>query len=531
MPGRTNIYPQLIPANWSLSYIMMQNNNVQFFANSIMPLFPLFTSLLFLDLYKRKKNIINIMALIIYGIVILCFSSEFIRTGLVDTAFSFFLFLTIYSVQNVEDNNLDTKNLILITCSACAAAITKQLGLLILTFSFIWISWLLIKNRKDLALKDIFKKISILFFIIISTLSWYLIKIFEIKKGSEVLDIFFVSQDFHQGRSYLQRLLNGMSHFGGGVILLYFLLFLILVSLFNKKSRWFSICLTLPLILLWGFFFSYDERNLIAAYPFIGYSSAYGISFLFEKFSKRKKLYPKNFFIVLMIIINSLIILTGIAVITNKWAGIFLFKIVSYLSHKTINQGWFGILDAVLGIIIVFCFCCIITLMFSIIKEKIPHKIYQFTLSGKYILIAFLIILLPLSFALYFYIDEINNNQIKLQKSLGVPEVNNLMYEYKSDNIIEGNILTDYYVITVLPGFEGNSKKIFLENENFKILALTPPYTSLMGTIDNNTYGLLISDNYYYDPKFSEEINKKLKSGEFTLIFNEQGVNFLKINK
>ncbi len=541
IPYRTNTYPQLIPANWSLTYIIMQNHHVQFFANSIMPLFPLLTSLLFLDLFNRKKNIINIVSLIFYGIIIIAYSSEFIKTGFVDIAVSFFLFLTLYSTENIEDNNVDIKNLILLILSACAAALTKQFGLLALTFSIIWVSWILIKNRKNVTLSDTFKKISILFFVIILTLSWYLFKIIEIKKGSDISAISYLTQGIHEGRSYLQRFIYGMNYLHGGTIFFYFLLFFVILSLFQRKSRWFSIGLTLPIILIWGLFFSYDGRNLIPAFPFIAYSSAYGIAFLFEKIRRKRLLDSRNkekvqiksrsLFFKSAIVINSLIVLTGIGILTNKWAGIFLLKLVSYLRNKPIEQNWFNILNIALIIIVLIGFCGIITTMYSIIKQKIPHKIYQFRLRSKYILIILMIILIPVSLVLYLYSDKIIDNQIESQKSLGIPEVNHLLYDYKDQYKIDGKIVTDYYIITAIPGFEGKSKKIFLENENFKILAITPPYTSLLGTIDDNTYGLLISDNYYHNPEFSEEISERLKNGEFTLIFSEQGLNFIKINR
>ena len=39
LPSITKNYPQLLPINWSISYILIKNNSVQFFAKTIMPLF------------------------------------------------------------------------------------------------------------------------------------------------------------------------------------------------------------------------------------------------------------------------------------------------------------------------------------------------------------------------------------------------------------------------------------------------------------------------------------------------------------
>ena len=49
-------YPQLIPANWSLSYVFIGNIDIQFFAKAITPLFTLFILLMLFDLGISTKK-------------------------------------------------------------------------------------------------------------------------------------------------------------------------------------------------------------------------------------------------------------------------------------------------------------------------------------------------------------------------------------------------------------------------------------------------------------------------------------------
>ncbi|MCK4777458.1 MAG: hypothetical protein KAS39_03710, partial [Actinomycetia bacterium] len=90
----------------------------------------------------------------------------------------------------------------------------------------------------------------------------------------------------------------------------------------------------------------------------------------------------------------------------------------------------------------------------------------------------------------------------------------------------------DYYWITVLPGFEGSSLKIFLENDNFVILSNSDSYELVdpISLAEENTFGFLISDMYYGHPPFKSEFDSRIKSGEYTLAFSKSGYHFIRIN-
>jgi hypothetical protein len=57
-------YGQLIPINYSITYIFMQNSQIQFFAAGFMPLFAIFVLLTFIDLSLEYKNVGFLLALL-----------------------------------------------------------------------------------------------------------------------------------------------------------------------------------------------------------------------------------------------------------------------------------------------------------------------------------------------------------------------------------------------------------------------------------------------------------------------------------
>ncbi len=282
MPFLTNLYPQLIPANWSISYMMMGTHEVQMVAKSIMPLFSVFILLIFFSLYQKKKNQTYLVALIFYCVIILVYSLRYISTGYVDIAVSFFSILTLYAILDLENSEFNFKKIVLVFLFSSAAALTKQAGFIILIFALIWISSLIVKNRIKISKKKIFMTTGTLILLILFNLYWYILKIIDISRGMDFSTLKFLLSDIHHDANYFQRFTNGLNTLKGSSILFIILVLLSLISIFNRRARWFTIGLTIPSIIIWGFYFSYDDRNIIYVYPFLAFSISYAISFLYD---------------------------------------------------------------------------------------------------------------------------------------------------------------------------------------------------------------------------------------------------------
>jgi hypothetical protein len=187
-PTNTWRYPQLIPTNWSISYVMMQNTEVQCFAKAIMPLFSIAVLLLFLDLAISKKKAVYLLGLVGYGGLLgYLYNPSYIVSGYVDIAVSFFAFLSFHALHNSRgcDRSWRFPAIWWSVIFAAAAAITKQAGLFILGIILVWGIRNLYQNRPASSNEKITGKVLVLLFtVIIITASWYIIK--EIHIAGEI---------------------------------------------------------------------------------------------------------------------------------------------------------------------------------------------------------------------------------------------------------------------------------------------------------------------------------------------------------
>ena len=312
-PSNTWRYPQLIPANWSISYVLMQNTEVQCFASAIMPLFSIAVLLLFLDLALQKKKAAYLLGLTSYGAILsYLYSPVYIVSGYVDIAVSFFGFLafhTLYSSRQ-EDGSRPYPAILLATVFAAAASVTKQAGLFILAVILAWGFLGLARNHRILGrdrnipvppLNDTspitklsFRNTIVLFLVMllivtIITAPWYVLKENQIRSGKEHSEIALL-QKFHKA-PIEQRLLQSLEkltalRFPKQKFPVFAVMLVILLGLFHKESRPVTLFIVIPYSLIWGIFYNYDFRNLALAVPFMAFSAAFGAAWL-------KKIFPR----------------------------------------------------------------------------------------------------------------------------------------------------------------------------------------------------------------------------------------------
>ena len=317
-PANTWRYPQLLPANWSISYVLMQNAGVQCFAKAIMPLFSIAVLLLFLDLALNKKKPVYLLALVSCGILLgYLYEPSFIVSGYMDIAVSFLAFLSFHAIHSGPRDttgSLRFPNLWLAIIFASGAAVTKQSGLFILAVILVWVSKNLYKNRKTTSNKRITGKVLLLLFtVIIIAASWYIIKEIHIARGLDRSEIAMV-QGVQRHNSYPERLANAFNQLttlrnpklkplvAAGI-------FFVFLGVFHKKSWTVTLFIVIPYSLIWGIFFSYDTRNLAFVLPFIAFSAAFGLAFLKSLFKGWSKIPPWKIPLV-PVIIAVLLVLT-----------------------------------------------------------------------------------------------------------------------------------------------------------------------------------------------------------------------------
>jgi len=247
-PVSAGYYPQLLPTNWSLTYVILGSTDVKMFAKALMPLFPIATSLLFVDLAGREKSPRYLFAIPIYGALLYTFLGEsLIVSGYMETALPFFGFLAVYAL-------LYTPDVFFASVFAAGAALAKQGGMYFLPVCTILrrrppvvAGWLLIAP-------------------------WYLHQSIAIAQGKELSNIAYLATMASRGV---------VATFAKNP-LCWFLAAASLLSLRDATARKVLLWFLAPLLLLWALFFSYEIRTASVAFPFAAYCSATGLFGLFR---------------------------------------------------------------------------------------------------------------------------------------------------------------------------------------------------------------------------------------------------------
>lgn len=292
-PVRTAHYPQLIPANWSLAYVLMRTSDMQMVVRNIMPFFSVGILLLFMDLGLRKRRAVYFGASVVYGLMILyLYRPVFITSGYVDIAVSFFSLLAFSVLHGGDDTGFDLNRCFWSVLFACTAAVTKQSGLFILVIVISWNVYLLVADRLKSSGKETGKAVLVMaLLVLVIVASWYAYRQVLIHQEAEPSEIAHVTQRVHGGRTYLERFAYGFGKilkiWGRNDVrpryFVYPFIFFMLLGLFHRKSRYMTLFIVIPFTLLWGFLYSYSYRNLTPAFPFMALAVVCGWSWVMEK--------------------------------------------------------------------------------------------------------------------------------------------------------------------------------------------------------------------------------------------------------
>jgi hypothetical protein len=386
-------YPQLLPINWSLTYIFT-DSQVQLFAKPIMPLFSLFILFLMLDLAVRKKSFGYYISIILTGVLIKALLGEFITTGYADIPVAFFAFLSVYCLTE----SYDTKNtaskmklLVLGAFFAGGAAVTKQPGVLI-AFLYPFLSLFLILNKtKDMRGYDKFKIfIFILILMGLIVMPWYVYKQINIIKGLETDEV-IANLNIDITKDALQVITSKIP-------LSYFFLMSIVIifSFFNRIYKWITLTFILPIIFLWSFYFAYDIRNLAITIPLIGSLTGTGFENIFALAQKTLK------------------------------------KIRKSTVAASLNESSPGNTD---------------TISYNIIPPLQQKPLIRIRLLEALIFVAAFLIIPIILYNRSFLIDR----QIFLQKQIGYKDINMMLYNYQKAYGISGKIISNYQFLGHLP--------------------------------------------------------------------------------
>jgi hypothetical protein len=312
MPLNYN-YGQLIPINYSITYIFMQNSEVQFFAAGFMPLFAIFILLLFVDLSWEYKNVGFLLALVFTRYMMKKFAGDVIDDGYVDIAIMFFYLLPIHALLKASiSSELDKKlnYLVLGGLFTAAAAVTKQSGLSILVAYPVLAYLCVIRMLPKSDQKPWMLKLGATFLLaLVIVLPWYIITALN-PSGVKMLAQGFSGLPIYQ-ESILTRMWNGVRTIQKYNIL--YITSLIALPFTRRIYRWLTTVIVFPYTFLWAIFLSYDTRNLTPVIPIVAMTAGLGIVTILEKLervSQWTKLSRVKTFLIFLFLISGFVFIS-----------------------------------------------------------------------------------------------------------------------------------------------------------------------------------------------------------------------------
>lgn len=282
-PVGTMHYPQLLPTNWSLTYVFI-GSTLQFFAKGIMALFPLSILFISLDLALRSGKIGYIIGISATGALLCVVLGVVIQSGHADVPVAFLTLAAIYMLlisQFTASAREVRKNLLLGAVFCAGSALTKQAGLYIVLVYPLLSYILVLRPRKGLIAKKKAGQVLVVIVILVGLVApWYVNKELQIRKGLDWSEITDLTSKIHKGRSFGERLVRSLKWAEpkiGGLMLYIILPMSLFLSALDRSWRWILVLVTLPFFFLWALFWGYDIRNIAVSIPLIGMGAGIGL--------------------------------------------------------------------------------------------------------------------------------------------------------------------------------------------------------------------------------------------------------------
>ncbi|MGH0035986.1 MAG: hypothetical protein ACQGVK_13245 [Myxococcota bacterium] len=275
LPGWTMHYPQLLPSNWSLAYVL-QGQDLQFLPHGLMALFPVGIGLLLLDLGLRRREESFLLAAPVFAVLLGASLSRWIGSGHADLPVTFMGLLAVYPLlwgRLGDDPASDRSRVTAAALAVAGCALTKQGGLY-LAFVLPILFWVSTAGAPRSARLRACARMAAIAAVLIAP--WYVYVELQVLGGHEGNELATTLTGAHAGRSPWERALAAPSHLGLPPLLLWVAALLTLVSSVRGEAVWPTRLIAVPLTLIWAFFFSYGPRNLAPALPFLAVSIAGG---------------------------------------------------------------------------------------------------------------------------------------------------------------------------------------------------------------------------------------------------------------
>ena len=514
-PTRASLYPQLLPCNWSISYVLLGRTDVKMFAKATTTLFPLLTLFLFLSLAATRRSAAFLFGAAVYGWLLLHnLGIVFMMIGYADVPVAFFGFLTFHAIYRRAEEAVSKDDILLALLFATGTVMTKQGGVYVLVAVLVYAAWRM-RRRAEIspfAAKD--KAMAITLFALCFASVWYGGKALQIYGGGDYSNVTQL-QSLQHGRNYAERLVAAGGLFwrfrqDAGPAVAVLTAVLLVSSLLLRASRWITLLLIFPFLLAWGLWFSYEIRNASLAFPLVALVSGIVIDWLLSRVAKpldNVAFGPAT--VGALVAVLAVLTLSGWVLMGKPGAGLLPEAVTRFESNEWIASALelYSVGLAVFGSI------ALLSIIATIRGGKLAIH-WPVAAAGSLIMLA------TLAMGKY-RADPLVASQRMLERRIGIPAVNEQIYAAVRARSIHQPILTDYWYLGSLPDLESLFRALPCgapcSYEGLKAAAASQPDAS---------YFLM------YDRDFDQDALARLPSSRgFHTIFTESGLRLIEINR
>jgi hypothetical protein len=286
-PNRIYHYPQLVPALWSIPYVVMGDSSLQFFASSFKFFFLLFAfeTLAFIS-YRFRSCVVLLSIPFCYALLVWAVSSDAFE-DYIDLPVAFFSLLSVASILKPPLGLRDQKAIVVSLLLASGAAMTKQVGLYMLgAVPLLLLCWEFEEQRQVMpVLRTAFNLAWKVGIAALLAAPIYIYAIWTIRNGTNGSEFSYLFEGVFQGQSHVGRAFAAVGRFAssGALVVLVVIAGLSVPLCWDRHLRWLLFAICIPFTLIWAFVFSYDARNLTLALPFWALTASLGIRYLLAR--------------------------------------------------------------------------------------------------------------------------------------------------------------------------------------------------------------------------------------------------------
>jgi hypothetical protein len=283
IPLSSDLYPQLVPANWSITYVLLGGTTLQFFAKAIMPLFALMILLGLFNLVLLTKEFYFLLSIVLLQPLLKEFLNIGLSNGYVDIAVAFFTFATLYillKAHGTSDVEQRSRLYILGALFTAGAAVTKQTGIYIALCYPILVVADVYFSKYPLDKKRIQTWIGVFAVVSLVWVSWYVFKSIVGTDPQAFNTYLSLSENKYENVNLFSRIASAI-----GQNREFILLFFLIAVTFPWMDRFYKVLTLLfaPFPFIWAGLASYDTRNLAIFLPVLALVAGYSINWLIVK--------------------------------------------------------------------------------------------------------------------------------------------------------------------------------------------------------------------------------------------------------